>query len=499
MAPLPGSPAIDAGDRTASGLPGTDQRGFARISGAAVDIGACEVQQPSLNPAAVPDGTYGAAYASPPLPVTEAPGGAGGPYTFAVTAGALPPGLSLDGTSGALSGTPTKAAPFSFTVTATDGGGFTGSQGYTLTVSPAALTITAGSTTKPYGQALAFAGTEFTATGLVNGDTVSGVTLTSAGAAAGAGVAGSPYAIVASAAVGSGLGNYAVTYVSGALTVTPAALAAAAVNFGATAGAPFSGAVATFTTADHIDGAAAFTAVITWGDGSTSSGVITGGSGRFSVCGSHTYAAAASDAVTVQITNPNTQSATVSDTAAVTSLSQGVTKGLTGGIGFWHNTNGQALLNSFNGGSNSTALGTWLATTFANLYGAAAGSNSLAGQTNAQVAAYFQTLFALGGTQAQAQVLAVALNVYATTSSLGGTAGKAYGFTVSATGLGARSYSVGKDGAAFGVANNAPLTVYGLLAAVNTKAVQGVLYNGDATLQAQCADLLSALNDAGGI
>jgi hypothetical protein len=46
---------------------------------------------------------------------------------------------------------------------------------------------------------------------------------------------------------------------------------AAAVNFSPTAGAPFSGAVATFTTPDRIDGAAAFTAVITWGDGSSSS------------------------------------------------------------------------------------------------------------------------------------------------------------------------------------------------------------------------------------
>jgi hypothetical protein len=75
-----------------------------------------------------------------------------------------------------------------------------------------------------------FAGTEFTASGLVNGDTVSGVTLTSAGAAANAGVADSPYAIVASTAVGSGLGNYSITYKNGALTVTPKALTITACN-----------------------------------------------------------------------------------------------------------------------------------------------------------------------------------------------------------------------------------------------------------------------------
>jgi hypothetical protein len=42
MALLPGSPAIDAGDGT--GAPANDQRGFARVVGAASDVGAFEVQ-----------------------------------------------------------------------------------------------------------------------------------------------------------------------------------------------------------------------------------------------------------------------------------------------------------------------------------------------------------------------------------------------------------------------------------------------------------------------
>ena len=93
-----------------------------------------------------------------------------------------------------------------------------------LTVTTAALTITANSTSKTYGTTLTFAGTEFTDTGLVNGDSVSSVTLTSAGAAATATVDGSPYAIVPSAATGTGLDNYTITYVNGNLTVTTAAL-----------------------------------------------------------------------------------------------------------------------------------------------------------------------------------------------------------------------------------------------------------------------------------
>src|SRR5262249_34494246 len=77
------------------------------------------------------------------------------------------------------------------------------------------------SLTKIYGETVTFAGTEFrTGAGqLVNGDTVSRVTLASAGAPATAPVAGSPYAITASAAVGTGLGNYTISYAPGQLTV----------------------------------------------------------------------------------------------------------------------------------------------------------------------------------------------------------------------------------------------------------------------------------------
>jgi hypothetical protein len=89
-----------------------------------------------------------------------------------------------------------------------------------LTVNPASLTITASSRTKTVGQTVTFDGTEFSTTGLLNSDSVTSVTLTSAGAAASATVAGSPYPIVPSVAVGSGLGNYTIKYVNGALTVT---------------------------------------------------------------------------------------------------------------------------------------------------------------------------------------------------------------------------------------------------------------------------------------
>src|SRR4029077_12750147 len=98
----------------------------------------------------------------------------------------------------------------------------------TLTVTPVPLTITANNAIKNYGQTVTFLGTEFTVTGLLNGDTVASVTLTSAGAPATAAVGS--YPIVPSAAVGTGLTNYTITYTNGTLTVNPIALTITANN-----------------------------------------------------------------------------------------------------------------------------------------------------------------------------------------------------------------------------------------------------------------------------
>jgi hypothetical protein len=192
MALLPGSPAIDAGDSTAAGLPGSDQRGFARISGAAVDIGAYEVQAISLSPATLPDGAYGAAY-NQALTANEA--GYQGTFSFAVTTGALPAGLSL-ASDGTLSGTPTAAGASSFTVTATDSAGFTANQSYTLTIDKVDLYVTATANSKTYGQTASDTGT---LSGVVNGDGIT-ASFASAGDAANAPVGTGSYAITATLA-----------------------------------------------------------------------------------------------------------------------------------------------------------------------------------------------------------------------------------------------------------------------------------------------------------
>ena len=86
------------------------------------------------------------------------------------------------------------------------------------------MTITPNSTAKVYGETVVFTGTEFTTQGLIGEDTVTSVTLDSAGAAATAGVGSSPYAIVASDAQGFGLDDYTILYADGALSVAPRTL-----------------------------------------------------------------------------------------------------------------------------------------------------------------------------------------------------------------------------------------------------------------------------------
>lgn len=89
-------------------------------------------------------------------------------------------------------------------------------------VNAKALTITANSTSKTYGDTVTFLGTEFNASGLVLSDAVASVTLTSTGAVANADVGAAP--IVPSLAVGTGLSNYAITYQNGTLSIGTLAL-----------------------------------------------------------------------------------------------------------------------------------------------------------------------------------------------------------------------------------------------------------------------------------
>ena len=95
----------------------------------------------TVNPATVPNGTVAVAYSQ-----TITASGGVAPYSFAVTAGALPAGLTLS-PGGVLSGTPTAGGSFNFTVTATDSspfpGPFAGSRAYTLVIAPPTISLPA--------------------------------------------------------------------------------------------------------------------------------------------------------------------------------------------------------------------------------------------------------------------------------------------------------------------------------------------------------------------
>ena len=77
------------------------------------------------------------------LPYSQTLTASGGtaPYTYAIINGELPAGLSLNVTSGVISGTPTSASAISFTVLVTDSRACTATATYTLTPNPAFLLL----------------------------------------------------------------------------------------------------------------------------------------------------------------------------------------------------------------------------------------------------------------------------------------------------------------------------------------------------------------------
>ncbi|WP_165189539.1 filamentous hemagglutinin N-terminal domain-containing protein [Caulobacter soli] len=126
----------------------------------------------------------------------------------------------------------------------------------TAAITPAVLTITANDANKVYGHTVTLPGTAFTSTGLVAGETIGGVTEVSPGAVASATVAGSPYVITPSDAVGGTflISNYTTNYVNGALTVTPAALTVRANDASKPYGQTLVFVPTTFTTTGLVNG-----------------------------------------------------------------------------------------------------------------------------------------------------------------------------------------------------------------------------------------------------
>jgi hypothetical protein len=187
----------------------------------------------TLSPTSLPGATADVAYSQQ----LSASGGTS-PYTFAVTSGALPPGITLS-SAGLLSGTPTVVDSSPFTVTATDHNSFTGSQAYTLVVS--APTITLSPTSLPgataetaYSQQLsASGGTSPYTFAVTSGSLPAGITLSSAGLLSGTATAAGTFPFTVTATDHNsftGSQAYSLVVSAPAITVTPASLPNGQVN-----------------------------------------------------------------------------------------------------------------------------------------------------------------------------------------------------------------------------------------------------------------------------
>ncbi|MBE5315011.1 MAG: putative Ig domain-containing protein [Xanthomonadales bacterium] len=177
-------------------------------------------------------GTYNTAFSQ-----AFAAAGGVGPYTYAVTAGALPAGLGLTGAT--VSGTPTASGSFTFTITATDTGStgtgspFTVNRAYTLAVAAPTIavdpaTLPAAAAASSYNETLSASGAVAPYTFAVSaGALPAGLNLSSAGVLSGTPTASGSFNFTVTASdANSQTGSRAYTLVVGAptLTLQPATL-----------------------------------------------------------------------------------------------------------------------------------------------------------------------------------------------------------------------------------------------------------------------------------
>ena len=105
----------------------TDSAGGSSTQNFAVTI----VSGPSItNGPTLPSGTVNAVYSGVTLMASDGTA----PYSWSITIGALPANLILNGSTGAITGTPIAQGTFNFTAQVTDAKGVTGSKQFTITI-----------------------------------------------------------------------------------------------------------------------------------------------------------------------------------------------------------------------------------------------------------------------------------------------------------------------------------------------------------------------------
>ena len=89
------------------------------------------------------------------------------PFTYSITSGSLPPGLSLNASTGAITGTPTMAGSFTFTAKVLDANGATDTATCTIVITGSSLNLDCGTC----GASKATVGASYSATYAVSGGT----------------------------------------------------------------------------------------------------------------------------------------------------------------------------------------------------------------------------------------------------------------------------------------------------------------------------------------
>jgi hypothetical protein len=228
----------------------------------------------TMAPATLPMATAGTAYSQ-----TVAASGGVAPYSYAISSGALPTGLALNASTGAITGTPTAAGPFSFTIKATDANHFTGTQVYSFTVNPSTTTLAVLASLNPsvVGQSVTFTATVSSSsagspTGVVtfkDGAKTLGTGTLSNGAATfpTSALTGGPHAITAAY---SGDGNFAGS-TSPVLTQTVNVTSATTASLASSANPSAPGRAVTFTATVTSAGGTP-TGAVTFSDGGAAIG-----------------------------------------------------------------------------------------------------------------------------------------------------------------------------------------------------------------------------------
>jgi Putative Ig domain/Cohesin domain len=148
--------------------------------------------------------------------------GGSGLMTFSVTAGNLPPGLTLS-SAGVLTGSPNAVGTYQFTITATDSTGAAGSGMYTMNVNPAVSITTpslpSGTAGTAYSQSITGSGGTGTVTYSETGTLPTGLTLSSNGLLAGTPTTAGTYTFTVTATDSVGVStsqNYSLVIAPGA-------------------------------------------------------------------------------------------------------------------------------------------------------------------------------------------------------------------------------------------------------------------------------------------